>query len=636
MLVAFFTDAAQATCTLTKTLSFSPSSFQYSAAGGSTTTVTVTGTYNVAVNGGPGIDCNLTTTVTISPTATGGTLTGGTCGTGQTLSIPNGATGTFTVSCTRIWTAPASPAASYTLSASAGAIGSTYDIGTTTGPTYTRSLADMSVSLASLPATATVGVAYTGSVICTNATGATTATSAGCNASGLPAGLSVGACSPPTPASVAGGGSITCPVTGTPTAAGAPTVTGSTGATNDSNSGNNSTTKTVTVGQGTQSITFAAPANQVFGTGPLVLGVTASSGLPVSYAAAPAGVCTVSGNNVTLVGVGACTITASQAGNTNYAAAPNFPRTFSITPAPAGLSLAAITNKVFGSGNVTAVATTSSNQTLSYAAAPAGVCTASGATISLVGVGTCTVTASQPAGGNYQAGSDSKSFDITPAPAGLSLAAITNKVFGSGNVTAVATTSSNQTLSYAAAPAGVCTASGATISLVGVGTCTVTASQPAGGNYQAGSDSKSFDITPAPAGLSLAAITNKVFGSGNVTAVATTSSNQTLSYAAAPAGVCTASGATISLVGVGTCTVTASQPAGGNYQAGSDSKSFDITPAPAGLSLAAITNKVFGSGNVTAWRRHRRTRRSLMRRPRRACARRRERRSASSASAPAR
>ena len=598
--VALFSHAAHATCTINKALTFSPTTFQYSAAGGSSTTVTVTATYNVTVNGGAGADCNTSTnSITISPTATGGTLNGGTCATAQTFSIPANATGTYTVSCTRTWTAPASPLASYTLSASAGAAGSRYDIPTTTGPTYTRIAADMSVSLASLPATATVGVAYTGSAICTNATGATTATNAGCSASGLPAGLSVGACSPPTPASVTGGGSITCPVTGTPTTAGAPTVTGSTGSTNDSNSGNNLTTKTVTVGQGTQTITFAAPANQVFGSGSLVLGATASSGLTVSYAASPAGVCTVAGNNVTLVGVGTCTITASQAGNTNYLAASNVVRTFDITPAAAGLTLAAITNKVFGSGNVTAVATTSSNQTLSYGASPVGVCLAAGATVSLVGVGTCTVTASQPAGGNYQAGNASTTFDITPATPVIAFANPGNKVFGSGTFTVSATSPSAVPVTFTAAPAGVCTISGNTVTLVGVGGCTVTANQAAGGNYQAGNASTTFDITPTVAGLTLAAITNKAFGSGNVTEVATTSSNQTLSYGASPAGVCSAAGATVSLVGVGTCTVTASQPAGGNYQAGNASTTFDITPATPVIAFANPGNKVFGSGTFT-------------------------------------
>ena len=52
----------------------------------------------------------------------------------------------------------------------------------------------------------------------------------------------------------------------------------------------------------------------------------ASSGLPVSFAAS--GSCTVSGTNVSVTGVGPCTITASQGGNGNYNAAPNVTQSF--------------------------------------------------------------------------------------------------------------------------------------------------------------------------------------------------------------------------------------------------------------------------------------------------------------------
>ena len=53
---------------------------------------------------------------------------------------------------------------------------------------------------------------------------------------------------------------------------------------------------------------------------------TASSGLAVSYTSLTLPVCTVSGNSVTLLNTGTCTIRASQAGNANYAAAPNLDR----------------------------------------------------------------------------------------------------------------------------------------------------------------------------------------------------------------------------------------------------------------------------------------------------------------------
>ena len=62
---------------------------------------------------------------------------------------------------------------------------------------------------------------------------------------------------------------------------------------------------------------------------------TATSGLPVNFVSNASAVCTVSGATVTHLSTGICSITATQPGNSNYAAAPAVTRTFSISIAPA-------------------------------------------------------------------------------------------------------------------------------------------------------------------------------------------------------------------------------------------------------------------------------------------------------------
>ena len=58
------------------------------------------------------------------------------------------------------------------------------------------------------------------------------------------------------------------------------------------------------------------------------ISATASSGLPVSFTAS--GTCTISSNTVHITGVGSCNITAHQAGNSNYNAAPDVSQTFTV------------------------------------------------------------------------------------------------------------------------------------------------------------------------------------------------------------------------------------------------------------------------------------------------------------------
>src|SRR5206468_7473686 len=81
-----------------------------------------------------------------------------------------------------------------------------------------------------------------------------------------------------------------------------------------------------------QTITFGTLANKTIGAPPFTISATASSGLTVSFAALTAATCTVSGNTVTLVAAGLCTIRASQAGNATYAAAPIVDQSFSVAP----------------------------------------------------------------------------------------------------------------------------------------------------------------------------------------------------------------------------------------------------------------------------------------------------------------
>ena len=92
---------------------------------------------------------------------------------------------------------------------------------------------------------------------------------------------------------------------------------------------------TVTPALVNQTITFGPLNNKTLGTAPFALTASASSGLPVTFSSLTISVCTVSGNTVTLIALGPCTIRAAQAGNGTYAAAPNVDRSFSVTPASA-------------------------------------------------------------------------------------------------------------------------------------------------------------------------------------------------------------------------------------------------------------------------------------------------------------
>ena len=87
------------------------------------------------------------------------------------------------------------------------------------------------------------------------------------------------------------------------------------------------------IGQASQSINFGALGDVLDDAAPFALTGSASSGLAVSYVSSNTDVATISGNTVTVTGLGSTTITASQAGNTNYNAASNVAQTLTVVRA---------------------------------------------------------------------------------------------------------------------------------------------------------------------------------------------------------------------------------------------------------------------------------------------------------------
>ena len=80
-----------------------------------------------------------------------------------------------------------------------------------------------------------------------------------------------------------------------------------------------------------QTITFNPLPGVTFGVDPITLTASASSGLPVSYSVT--GPATVSGSILTITGAGLVTVTASQAGDTRYAAATSVVQSFNVAQA---------------------------------------------------------------------------------------------------------------------------------------------------------------------------------------------------------------------------------------------------------------------------------------------------------------
>lgn len=162
-----------------------------------------------------------------------------------------------------------------------------------------------------------------------------------------------------------------------------------------------------------QTIDFAALPGRVFGDGPLSLSATASSGLPVSFAIR-SGPATISGNLLAVNGAGTITIRASQAGNADFAAAPDVERFLVVAKAEQSIIFGSIGDRTLEEGPFDLSATANSGLPASFAILD-GPATLSGTRVILSGTGVVTVRASQPGNENYHpAAPVDQSFTVSP------------------------------------------------------------------------------------------------------------------------------------------------------------------------------------------------------------------------------
>jgi FG-GAP-like repeat/Beta-propeller repeat len=144
-----------------------------------------------------------------------------------------------------------------------------------------------------------------------------------------------------------------------------------------------------------QTITFNSLNTVSYGVAPFTLSATATSGLAVTFASTTSGICTVSGNTVTIVGVGMCTITANQVGSLVYQAAATVPQSFTVNLGSQTITFGTLSNQTPNSTPPPLSATVNSGLTITYVSNSMTVCTVSGVTVKLLTIGTCSITASQ-------------------------------------------------------------------------------------------------------------------------------------------------------------------------------------------------------------------------------------------------
>ncbi|MBP9848352.1 MAG: putative Ig domain-containing protein [Flavobacterium sp.] len=289
------------------------------------------------------------------------------------------------------------------------------------------------------------------------------------NATGLPTGLSIN--------------TTTGVISGSPTQTGVFNATIS--AANTAGTGN--ATLVITVNKGNQTISFVSIPSKTYGDSDFILNATASSSLPITYTSSNPSVATVTGNMVTVVGVGATNIVASQSGDDNYNTATAVTQELVVNKANQTITFGTLIDKLDSDADFQLFATTSSGLPITYTSSNESVVLISGNTASIVGSGTVIITASQGGNENYNAAiavtQNQVIINTALESQEITFNALPAVTYGDVAFELEATVDSGLSISYTSSDETIASVTGNVVTIHKPGTVTITASQVGGDGY---------------------------------------------------------------------------------------------------------------------------------------------------------
>lgn len=241
------------------------------------------------------------------------------------------------------------------------------------------------------------------------------------------------------------------------------------------------------VAKAEQAIVFSAFPDKTYGYSPFEISgfAYATSGLLVTFSVA-SGPGTLLGTMLTITGAGSIVVSANQAGNDNYNAAPQQQQTCAVAKADQTIIFGAPDNHIYGDApfDISGYASASSGLPVSFAwmSGPGSVL---GSIVTITGAGIIVVRATQGGNANYNAATyQDANCLVNKADQTITFGALSDKTFGDPPFNPAASSSSGLTVSFSIY-SGPATCDGTTVTLTGVGYVIVRADQIGDDNYNA-------------------------------------------------------------------------------------------------------------------------------------------------------
>jgi outer membrane protein OmpA-like peptidoglycan-associated protein len=354
--------------------------------------------------------------------------------------------------------------------------------------------------------------------------------------------------------------------------------------------------QSISLAKADQTITFSAPIGRPWSATAFAVTPTSSSGLNVSLASTTTSICTVSALDVTMVTVGSCSLTATQAGNDYFNAATSVSRSFTISQASQSITFAAPTDRPWSASTFIVAPTASSDLAVTLTSSTTAVCTVSSFTVTMVKAGTCTLSTTQSGNTNYESAIPvTHSFEISlAAQASLSLTS-TTATFGANLTLTTSGGSGSGTVTYIKV-SGDCTLLGDALTPTAAGSCEVTATKAADTQYASASATSTITINKANQSAALTLGTTSVTYGQTLTLVGSGGEGDgAISYAVSE-GTCTLNTAVLSPGDAGSvCKVRVARAESANHNSLTSAPIvITVIRATPTLGTLVLSTKTFG------------------------------------------
>ena len=356
--------------------------------------------------------------------------------------------------------------------------------------------------------------------------------------------------------------------------------------------------RSFTVNRQVQSITFNPFDNVVYGDAQIELNQFTNKNFKITYTSSNTDVATVNGNIIAIVKPGVTSIKATQNGNKNYLPAQSVERTLIVNKAEQKIEWYELSAKNYGDEDFALPEVTDKGLTICYTSDNESVATIKGNIVSIKNAGVANITATQIGNDYYnEATSVTQTLTVSKITQSITFEELPVMTFGDTPIELNATASSSKEVVFESSDETIATISGKTLTVIGAGSCIITASCAGDNNYYTAIPvERVLVVNKAGQTITIAPVNGKRYGDEPFELNVTTNNNRPVVLTSSDASVLSIKGTTATIRGAGNVTITALQEATDEYEKAETQISIVVGKA---ILTASVSNaeRVYGEEN---------------------------------------